>query len=691
MKQYSPAFSRALRLHPTALAAVGFVAHLAAAHGQEGLSNAAADVEQPTVTVSASGLGLKASDMATPVTVLEGDAWALRQSSTIGESLRAELGMHATHFGAGASRPIIRGMDGPRVAVLSNGMALHDASTISPDHAVTVDPFLAEHVEILRGPSALAYGGAVGGVVNVVDQKIPTEVPSQGVEGSAQLRWGSAANAKNAAMGLTAGQGPWVLRVEAAGHQADDYRVGHGWQAGQGASKVNASATEGNTGTIGLSWVVPQAYVGAAYTRQKANYGLPGHTHSDCHPHGSHLHCGGHHAHADHHDDEDAHSHGSPVVDMTSHRWDVRGQWLQPVRGIEAVRFKGSHTRYGHDEIEGAHVATEFRNRAHDFQIELQHAPVAGWRGTVGWQQGQRNFSAQGEEAYLQPTRTLQHSLFVLQEYQWQQVRWQAAWRWDQQQVHAMTAGQTRKHHGQSASLGAVWSFAPGWQATASASHAVRLPSAQELFANGLHMATNSWEVGNSHLGKERSNALEAGLRKTAGATTWSANLYHHRIQNYIYGRTVDAHDGFLLQHYSQADARFTGLEAQVRQRLSHHWHVGLFGDVVRARLAQGGHLPRIPAARWGVRAQANYGGWTAQAEWVQVARQSRTAAWETATGGYGMLNAAAFYRWSGSPLELMVKAENLNNRLAYAHTSAVKHAAPLQGRNITLGVRVQY
>lgn len=697
MKPHPYALSRALRLHPTALAAISFVAHLAAAQAQEAAELPQEDIVQPAITVSATGLGLKASEMASPVTVLDGDQWALRQATTLGESLRAELGMQATHFGAGASRPIIRGMDGPRVAVLSNGMELHDASTLSPDHAVAVDPFLAQHVEILRGPSALAYAGAVGGVVNVVDGKVPTEKPKQAVEGTAQLRWGSSADAKNAAMGLTAGQGPWVLRVEAAGHDANDYRVGRGWQAGQGARRVNASATQGNTGSIGLSWVVPQGYIGAAYTRQAAQYGLPGHVHSDCHPHGRHLHCGGHHGHAGHDDhghgdghDHD-HHHAAPVVDMTSHRWDVRGQWLQPVEGVDALRFKGSHTRYGHDEIEGAQVATEFRNRAHDVNFELQHAPIAGWRGTIGWQQGQRHFSAQGQEAYLQPTRTQQHSVFVLEEYQWRQVRWQAAWRYDQQTVKALTAGQTRKHHGQSASLGAVWGFAPGWQATASASHAVRLPSAQELFANGLHMATNSWEVGNSHLRKERSNALDIGLRKTAGATTWSANVYHHRIQGYIYGRTVDAHEGFLLQHYGQADARFTGLEAQVRQRLNRHWHVGMFGDVVRASLAQGGHVPRLPAARFGLRAEANYHGWTAQAEWVQTARQSRTAAYETATAGYGMLNAAAFYRWSGSPLEFMIKAENLNNRLAYAHTSVIKHAAPLQGRNITVGLRVQY
>lgn len=688
---------RSLALRPITMAAAMLCGGWTMAQAQS-LEPSAAEHQLQSVEVSATGLPLGVTEMAAPVSVLEGELWQQRRAATLGDSLTSEPGIHATHFGAGASRPVIRGMDGPRVGVLANGTELHDASTISPDHAVVTETLLTQQVEVLRGPAALAHGGAVGGVVNLVDRKVPTARPDKGYEGEAEVRWSSAAREKAGAMGLTAGQGPLVLRVEAAGRTADDYRVGGDWRAEHGGRKVPGSFSDGNTGSVGLSWVGDKGYLGAAYTRQRAEYGLPGHVHSDCHPHGSHLHCGGHghdhdHDHDEHgHDAHEGHGHeDAPVVDLTSHRWDLRGEWRQPWEGVEAVRLKGSHTRYSHDEIDEGAVSTAFRNRAHDLRLEVQHAPLAGWRGVVGVSQGQRNFSAEGAEAYVPDTRTQKQGLFLLEEYQWGDWRLQAALRHDRQNVKRQHDELERKHHATSASVGTVWKFQPGWQATASFSHAARLPSAEELFANGLHMATNSWEVGDSRLRKETSNAWDVGVRKLTGDTTWSANFYHHRINGYIYGRTVDEDDGFQLQHYTQADARFTGLEGQVRQRINRFLGVSVFGDVVRAKLADGGHLPRIPAARLGLRVDGSWQGWEAMAEWVQVARQHRTAAYEERTGGYGMLNLAASYRFANSPLQLMLKAENLTDRLAYAHTSAIKHAAPLKGRNITVALRAEF
>lgn len=682
--------SRSLSLSPVALAVALYVAMPAQAQDAPAPSAEAALAE-----VTVTGLPMAATDMAAPVTVLDGETWQLRRGATLGESLAGEPGIQATHFGAGASRPVIRGMDGPRVGVLANGMELHDASTISPDHAVVAEPLLAEQVEVLRGPAALVHGGAVGGVVNVVDKKIPTAVPENGVQGEAELRWGSAANERAGVFGLTAGQGPLAVRVEGASRRAGDYRVGSGWAGGR---KVDGSFNETDTGSIGLSWIGSAGYLGVAYTRQQAQYGLPGHSHEheECHPHwgaNPHLHCGSHgHGHDDHDHDDHDHDHGVPVVDMTSHRWDLRGEWRAPAAGVEAVRLRASHTRYGHDEIEGDAVATSFRNRAHDVRLEVQHAPLAGWRGVWGISTGQRQFSATGEEAYVQPTDTRRLGLFVLEEYTLGDWRFQAALRHDRQRVQAQESVEERKHHGTSASLGAVWRFTPGYQASASVSRAQRMPTAEELYANGLHMATSTWERGNPNLKKETSQALELGLGKTAGRTTWSLNAYHYRIQGYIYGRTLDEEQGLQLLQYSQRDARFTGLEASVRQALGRHLGIGLWGDVVRAQLADGGgHLPRIPAARVGVRLDTSWQGWEGQAEWVQVARQTRTAAYETRTGGYGMLNLSVYKAIDGTPWQVYLKGENLTNRLGLAHTSFIKQAAPLKGRNLTVGVRATF
>ncbi|WP_034388177.1 TonB-dependent receptor domain-containing protein [Comamonas composti] len=669
---------------------------------------AVAETALSEVRVSASGLGLKAGDMASPVNVLEGQSLMLRQSATLGETLDGEPGIHSSHFGAGASRPIIRGMDGPRVQVLSDGSELHDASTISPDHAVAGEPMLATQIEVLRGPAALVYGGgaAMGGVVNMLDDKIPTAIPQNGITGSAQLRGNTGAGEAAGAFSLTGGAGNLAVHAEGMARDAGDYRVGSGWSQGK---KVEGSFNRTNTGSFGLSWIGDQGYLGLAYTRQEARYGLPGHDHSfeGCHTHGNHLHCGGHghdddhghdhdhdHGHGHDHDHDHDHAHGVPVVDLLSERWDLRGEWRNPVAGIAAARLRGGWTDYRHDEIEGGTVATTFKNRANDLRLELEHEPVAGWRGVLGLQTMERKFSAVGEEAYVEPTKTRRNSLYLMEEYSWQDWRWQAALRHERQSVEAQLSELTRKHHATSLSLGSVWKFAPGYKLTGSFTHGNRLPTAEELYANGLHMATATYERGNSDLKRERSQAVDLGLAKTAGDTTFSANVFHHRVKGYIYGATLDEMHGLQLLQYTQADARFTGVEGQVRQKLSRQWGLTLFGDAVRARLDGGAALPRIPAKRVGLRLDTFWKGWDGQIEWVQVLRQNRTAAFESETSGYGMLNLSASYEMrtaGGTPWQFFIKGQNLNNRLAYAHTSFIKNAAPLMGRNVTVGVKVMF
>lgn len=650
------------------------------------------------VTVSATGMA--AGDMATPVQVLGEEELRLRRAATLGETLAAEPGINASHFGAGASRPVIRGMDGARVSILSDGSELLDASTISPDHAVTTEPLLASQIEVLRGPSALLYSpGAMGGVVNVLDGKIPTRVPEKGVEGSAEVQAGTAAGMSAGAFSLTTAtplkndNGQLVLHAEGVSRNAGDYRVGSGW----GQNKVPGSFSRGNTGSVGLSWVGSQGYLGLAYTRQQATYGLPGHQHSfeGCHAHGDHLHCGdhGHEGEGHDHDHDHAESSSVPVVDLTSERWDLRGEWRKPTAGIAALRVRGGLTNYRHDEIEDGSVATQFRNKAHDLRLEMEHEPIAGWRGTLGLQTLKRRFSATGEEAYVQPTDTQRNSLYLLEEYRWQDWSFQGALRHDRQRVEAELSNERRSHSATSASLGTVWRFQPGYSATASFTSGSRMPTAEEMFANGLHMATATYEIGNPNLSRERSQALDLGLAKTAGDTSWKLNAYHYRIKGYIYGATLDAHEGLQLLQYTQGDARFTGWEAKLTQRLNRDLSVTVFGDGVRARLEDGSALPRIPALRAGLRVNARVARWDTFAEWTQVLRQNRTAQYETQTAGYGMLNLGASYQWQsgGNQWQFYVKGQNLTNRLAYAATSFIKTAAPLTGRNLVVGLRMDF
>lgn len=657
------------------------------------------DTALAPVTVSASALALGSDQMSTPVSVLAGDELVRRRAATLGETLTGEPGIAASHFGAGASRPIIRGMDGPRVKLLSDGSEIMDASTISPDHAVAIEPMLSEQIEVLRGPSALAYGGgAIGGVVNVLDKRVPTAVPERGLKGSVELRADSVANGVAGAFEVTAGSGNLAFHAEGLKRDARDYRVGSGWDH----SRVEGSYNQTETGSLGVSWVGERGYLGLAFTRQQNEYGLPGHSHEyeACHPHGNHLHCGHHGEEDEHEHDHDEHG-GTPYVKLDSDRWDLRGELLEPFAGFTRARLRASYTDYGHDEIEQDEgidsVGTRFRSKASDARVELEHAPLGGWRGVLGLQTGRRDFRADGDEAYVPPTVTTRHAAFLIEEYTLADWRFEAGLRHEWQDIDVDSSTQRdRSHRGNSVSLGAVWNFAPQYSLGMTLSRTQRLPTAEELYARGLHMATSTWERGNPDLKVETANNVDLTLRKLTGPTTFSVSVFHNRIDDYIHARTLDAHEDFQLIEYAQRDASFTGIEGAIRQQLDATFGLTLFGDYVRAKLEAGDgdrDLPRIPAHRVGLRLDAKWNAWRAEAEVYRVGRQDDVAEFERETPGYNMVNVGLSYngRYNTTPWQVYVKGNNLGNQLAYAHTSFIKNAAPLEGRNLSLGVRVSF
>ncbi|MEN3275681.1 MAG: iron complex outerrane recepter protein [Massilia sp.] len=654
----------------------------------------------PTVVVSASALGVLGDDMITPVSSLAGGALVRARESTLGETLSNQPGITSSHFGAGASRPVIRGMDGPRVKILSDGAEIQDASTISPDHAVGFEPVLAERIEVLRGPSALAYGGgAVGGVVNILDRKIPTEMPGKPVEGSAEVRANSAAREKTGAFEVTGGAGNFAIHAEGVKRDAEAYRVGEGWSGGD---KVPGSFKKTDTGTVGLSWIGARGYLGAAYTKERTEYGIPGHNEEfgSCHPHDGHLHCGGHEGGEDEGHDGHEHEHTAgevPVVKLDSDRWDLRGEYRNPLAGFTAARLRASLTDYRHDEIEGGVVGTSFMNKGHDARVELEHVPLGGWRGVVGAQTTRRDFSTEGDEAYVPPTVTTKHALFATEEYKRGDWRFEAGLRHERQQIDVDSATQRNtKARGTSFAAGAVWKFAPAYSLRASLARSQRLASAEELYAGGVHPATSTYEIGNANLTKETSKNVDLTLRKFAGATTFSLSAFRNRVNDYIYAHTLDNHEGFQLVEYAQRDAVFTGLEGEVRHKFSPVFNATLFGDLVRARFddAHDGegnrNIPRIPAHRFGVRLNADWQNWHGMVELSHVGTQDRVAAFESPTDGYNMLNIGTHYttRIGGVPAQIYARINNLTDELAFSHTSFIKEAAPLPGRNVTAGIR---
>jgi iron complex outermembrane receptor protein len=655
----------------------------------------AADVAP--LVVQALPLGRSQSEVAAPVVTLTGDELVFQRRATLGETLSSQPGINSDTFGGGASRPVIRGQTAPRVKVLSDSSEVLDASQVSPDHAVVTEPLLLTEIEVLRGPSALIYGGgAIGGAVNLIDEKVPTRLPEGLATGVAEARVGTNAEEGAGVAGVTLGLGSFAFRAEGVRRGMGDYKDGAG-------RRVAGTAAESTTGTLGLSFIGSNGFLGAAFTSQRSDYGLPGHEHGhefeECHPHGSSLHCGGHdHDEDDHDHEEEDHGEETPVVDLMSDRFDLRGEMRNPMAGIDRIRLRGGYTTYRHHEIEHEVIATTFKNQGWDGRLEVEHSPLSGWRGVLGVQAVRNDFSALGAEAFLPATDTSNTGVFILEEFSSGPFTLELAGRKEWQRIAPAIPSATRprtEHSPFSASAGAIWSLSPGYSLSLSLTRSQRAPTSQELYARGVHLATNTYELGTPTLRTETSNAADLTFRKTDGDTTWTASVFVNRFDGYIFANTLDQEEEFRLIRYEQADARFVGFDAQLAHQITDAFSISVFGDYVRAKLTGGENLPRIPAARLGAHLDYKAGPVTADIEYFHVFSQGRVAGFETKTPGYDMVNLTLAYdlpfESDRGEAQLYLRGANLLDQLAFNHASFIKSAAPLAGRTFTLGVRTRF
>ena len=637
----------------TILVAVGTLSAIPAAlRAQEPLS-------LPPLTVTGVPLSRSIDDVAAPAAVLSGPTLDRRRAATLGETVRDVPGVTSSHFGAGASRPIIRGFDGPRVRTLNDGVDTLDAASVSPDHAVTSDPFSARQIEILKGPSTLLYGGgAIGGVVNVIDRRIPTAVPKRGFEAESGLHFNTSAEEIAGFLGFTVGHGNLAARFEGTVRNAEDYTAGGGF------GRVLNSFSNGFNVSGGGSYVADWGFLGAAYSEYRSQYGLP---------------------------NEPAVS-----IDMRSRRLDVRGEVRQPFDGIEKVRWRLANVWYQHQEIEDGAVATTFHNHALDARVEVVHQLFDGLRGVAGLQGLRRDFTPIGEEAFLPPTLTRSVGVFLIERFSFDQFHVEGGLRYDWQHIRPSADLPSRRHDGFSASIGGTWDFRPGYAASLTFSRSQRLPTAEELYANGPHVATGQFEVGDINLRPETSYNLELALRKKTGALQFGVSIYRNWVKDFIFQAdtgTVTPEDMRII-NFRQADAELYGIEAEVKYAITDNIDVSVFGDYVRARLSGGDNLPRIPPGRVGARIDAHHEAWSGFVQFYRVFGQGHVAPNETETSGYSMLNAGIAY--GGQPsesnsYELFLRLNNLLNQRAVAHTSFIKDSAPLPGFSVTLGARVAF
>jgi len=682
---------------PAAWAAVLAVPHAAAAAAETELE----DQVLATVRVSATALDEAPQNIASSFSVMQGEQLFERTQATLGDTLGSVVGVRSDTYGGGSAHPVIRGQSGPRTKVLSDSSSLLDASEISPDHAITTEPLLIDSIEVLRGPATLLYGsGAIGGVVNVLDKKIPRALPHNGFDGSIALRGATVSREKAAAVEMTAQASEHlVFHLEGTARDAKNYRVPD-WKE----SRVDGTHARSGSGSAGLSWVADNGYIGLAYSYRDDDYGLPGHSHEydGCHPHGSTLHCGSHDA------DEDE---GGvvPMIALLSKRLDLRGEINDPFAGVERVRLRASHTDYRHHELEKKEISTTFLNEGYEARIEVQHAPVLSWRGVMGAQYANTEFTTRGVEAFMPTTKSENIGIFAVEHYEPNDAwHFEVGARREWQKHRPMNDSRGRPEFSDAAtslSAAAIWEVIPGYFLNLSAARSERLPHAQELYARGIHLATETYECGlmphpltcggaqnNADLKIETSSHVELSLRKTAGDLTFSVGGFYNQVDDHIYARTLDQYEDFRLIKYTQRDATFKGLEAEATYAITQSFSATIFGDYVRATLDGGDNLPRIPAARYGTRLNTSIAGFGGELEFYRTDRQNDIADHEVATPGHEMLNATVSYRPSTQTNYVVyLRGSNLLDEQIWNHSSFLANVVPLPGRSLNVGMRLSF
>jgi iron complex outermembrane receptor protein len=639
--------------------------------------------------VTVSGSALRAPATTAPVTVLEGDGLVLRRGSTLADTLAGTPGVSATWFGPNANRPTIRGQDGDRIRVLANGGASFDASSLSFDHAVPIDPLVAERVEVLRGPAALLYGGsATGGVVNTVDNRIPA-APITRLGGAAELRLGGAANERGAAALLEGGNGRVAWHADLFGRATDDLRVPRFVPVDDGApqartGRVRNSAARSEGGALGVALTGPDTSVGVSADRYRSSYGIV----------------------------------VEPDVTIRMRREQVTaaGDWRRLDGPVAAVRARLADTRYGHDEVEGGgEIGTSFRNDGREARIEVDHAPLGPWRGTLGLQWERFDFSALGEEAFVPGTRTQHAALFVVEEaaFAWGTLgagvrveRARIASRGDAPDAAEprFGAAQQRRFAPRSVSLAYRTPARGAWTLGATLAATERAPTAFELYADGVHAATQQYERGDATLGVERGTHLELSVERRSADGHLRAALFTTQFDRYLLlaptgGSVDDGGESVPEYAFRATPARLSGLEVEA----AHRWQGGGWAweatgqaDLTRGTdRATGDALPRLAPLRLWLGLAAQRGALGLEAVLEHASRQDRPGPLDEATDAWTRLDLAAHWRLpqGGRNLLWFARLHNLLDTLAFnaASSPAIRALAPLPGRAISVGIRAAF
>jgi iron complex outermembrane receptor protein len=658
------------------------------------------DVQEGTIVVT--GIRRKREDVLSGTSVMTGASLAENLRPTIGETLASLPGVSATSFGPNASRPVLRGFQGERVRVLTDGIGSLDVSNTSADHAVAINPLTADRIEVLRGPAALLFGSsAIGGVVNVIDARIPRRIPDEPVHAQGVATYGSAADERsvNALVDVPLGAG-FVVHFDGNRSRTDDLRIGGHVLSPELRRQALASpepeirvlaalrgrlpntAARSSDLAAGLAWIHGGSNAGVSVNRYASLYGVPVRFSLD-----------------------PAAEAEAPRIEVRQTRADIRAEFDAGSGFIDSVRLRGAWSDYRHDELdEGGAIGTTFLNQGHEGRLELIQRTSHGFGGTFGAQYFGRSLDVVGDEKFLPPNRTWQLGLFALESFVSGPVRAEAGVRYERQSARADADADLgnpaleRAFDSLSGSIGASYSFGTAFRIGLNLSRTERAPAAEELFANGPHAGTQSFEIGDPDLTQERSWGLELTLHAHGDGYELGASLFQSWFRDYIYERrTGEVKDDLPVFRISQDDARYAGIEFEGSVTAAHVGgfaiNLDMVADYIRATIEGSGPVPRIPPFRLlgGIEAQSE--GLTARAEAEHVSAQRRLAAFETPTEGFTMLNLSISYVPSRShpSSSITVSASNILDVDARRHASFLKDFAPLAGRDIRISARLAF
>lgn len=662
-------------------------------HAQAQTASSATEATLAPVTVSGDAFPSDA-DGARPVVHLERDELLLRSRSTLGDTLEGTPGVSSTHFGPNASRPVIRGLDGDRIRLLDNGSASQDVSGLSYDHAVTIEPMLVDRVEVLLGPATLLYGGgSASGVVNVIDNRIQREPlfdAGGGLTGQADASLATGNQEQSGAVRLDAGTQRYTLHADGTSRNTQDVAVPIDLSCTRGGVTTTArrlcnSASQSWGGALGGTLYFDRGYLGAALSSYDANYGTV--------------------------------AQDEVSIAMRSTRLALEGELRGLSGALQSLKAQYSNSDYRHTEFDAAVPGTLFKSQGQELRLQGRQTRVGTRQGaldgTLGLQFNYGEFSADGDEAFAPYSRTRAAAAFAHEQLATGWGHLSAAARLESVQVDSLGhptltrfAAASRSFAPLSTAVGAAWNVAPAWQLSTNLGWSERAPKDYELYADGVHVATNAYEVGNAQLDRERSTSVDVGARWKRGADSARVQLFVNEFSNYISlessGTQVTVNGTAYPEYrYTPVQARFSGMEAQSTLRLLERGQtldLVLRGDMVRAdNLSTGQPLPRIAPLRLGAALQWAQAAWGARLGVDQYAAQDRVPDGQLATAGYTLWNAALTYRTraAGSQLLWYARLDNLGDTLAYSSTSILTQTAPgrapLAGRSLKAGLQLTF